>query len=68
MKAGKPFLTNNGCLENRDIMLRDDKKIIADEKLVQLFNDHYINIVIRSCGFKPEKIQFDVGSGDKNGV
>ena len=68
MKAVKPFLTNNGCLENRDIMLRDDKKIIADEKLVQLFNDHYINIVIRSCGFKSEKIQFDVGSGDKNGV
>ena len=39
----KPFLTNKGCLEK---MLRDDKKMITDEKkLVQPFNDHYINIV-----------------------
>ena len=45
-KAIKPFLTNNGCLEKSDIMLRDDEKMIIDEKiLVQLFSDHYINIV-----------------------
>ena len=60
-KAIKPFLTNKGCLENSDIMLRDDEKMITDEKkLVQLFNDHYVNIVERSCGFKPEKVEFDV--------
>ena len=45
-KAIKPFLTSKVCLENSDIMLRDDEKMITDEKkLVQLFNDHYINIV-----------------------
>ena len=50
-------------------MLRDDEKMITDEKkLVQLFNDHYINIVERSCGFKPEKVEFDFGSCNKNWV
>ena len=50
-------------------MLRDDEKMITDEKkLVQLFNDHYINVVERSYGFKPEKVEFDFGSCNKNGV
>ena len=35
---------------------------------MQLFNDHYINIVERSCGFKPEKGEFNVGSRNKNWV
>ena len=62
-------MTNKGCLEESDIMLRDDEKMITDEKkLVQLFNDHYINIVERSCGFKPEKVEFDIGSSNKNEV
>ena len=61
-KAIKPFLTNKDCLEKSDIMLRDDEKMITDEKkLVQLFNDHYINIVERSCSFKPGKVEFDFG-------
>ena len=43
--------------------------MITDEKkLVQLFNDYYINIIERSCGFKPEKIEFDIGSSNKNEV
>ena len=68
-KAIKPFLTKKGCLENSDIMLRDDKKMITDEKkVVQLFNNHYINIVERSCGFKPEKVEFVIGSSNKNEV
>ena len=50
-------------------MLRDDEKMITNKKkLVQLFNEHYINIVERSCGFKPEKVEFDFGSCNKNGV
>ena len=50
-------------------MLRDGPKMITDEKiLVQLFNDHYINTVERSCGFKPEKLELDFGSCNKNGV
>ena len=69
MKAIKAFLRNKGCLENIDIMLRDDEKMIADEKkLVQLFKDHYINIAEWSCGFKPEKVESDIGSDNKNGV
>ena len=56
-KAIKPFLTNKCCLENSEIMLRDDEKTITDQKkLVQSFNDHYITILERSCGFKPEKV------------
>ena len=43
--------------------------MIADEKkLVQLFDDHYINIVEQVCGFKPEKVEFDIGSTNKNEV
>ena len=61
-KAINLFLTNKSCLENGDIMLRDDEKMINDvKKLVQLFNDHYINILEQSCGIKPEKIEFDIG-------
>ena len=68
-KAIKPFLKKKGYLENKDMMLRDDEKMITDEKtLVQLFNYHYINIVERSCGFKPEKVEFDIGSNNKNEV
>ena len=47
-------MTNKGFFENSDVMLKDDEKTITNEKkLVQLFTDHYINIVERSCGFKP---------------
>ena len=50
-------------------MLRDDEKMITDEKkLVQLFNDHYINIVEWSCGFKPENVEIDFGPCNENGV
>ena len=56
-KTMKPFFTNKGCLDNCDIILRDDKKMISDDKrLAKLFNEHYINIVERSSGLKPEKL------------
>ena len=56
-KTMKPLLTNKGCLDNCDIMLRGDNKMIADDKrLAKLFNEHYINIVERSSGPKPGKI------------
>ena len=68
-KAIKPFLTNKGCLQNSDTMLRADDKIITDgKKLVQFFNDHYIDIAERSCGFRPEQVEFDIGSSNKNVV
>ena len=57
-KPIKLFLTNKGCLENSDIILRDSKKIITvEKKLVQLFHDHYINIIERSSVMKPEKLE-----------
>ena len=44
-------------------MLKNDEKMITDEKkLVQLFNNRYIRIVGRSCGFKAEKVEFDIES------
>ena len=47
----RPFLVNKGLLNSSEIMLRKEKKIITDTKeIVQLLNDHYINIVERSCG------------------
>ena len=59
-KTIKPFLTNKGCLENSDIMLINDDEMIADDKtLAKTFNEHYINIVERSSGLKPEKMKFD---------
>ena len=59
----KPFLAKKISLETSDIMLRDDEKMISDKKkLVQLFNDHYINIAARSCGIKPDKVEFVIGS------
>ena len=38
-------------------MLRKEKKIITDTKeRVQVLNDHYINIVEKSCGEKPTSL------------
>ena len=68
-KAETPILINKVCIQNKVIMLRDDKKMIIDEKkLVQLFKDHYINIVEHSCGIKPEKVDFNIGSSNQKGV
>ena len=59
-KTIKPFLTNKGCLENSDIMLINDDEMVTDDKtLAKTFNEHYINIVERSSGLKPEKTEFD---------
>ena len=58
-KEFKPFLTNKGCLENSDTMLINDDEMVTDDKtLAKTFNEHYINIVERSSGLKPEKMEF----------
>ena len=65
-KVIKTFLTNKGYLQNSDTVLRADDKIITDDKkLVQPFSDHYINIAERSCGFKPEKVEFELDQAIK---
>ena len=55
-KTMKPFLTNKGSLNNSDIMLRGDNKMITDDKrLLNFLSEHYINIEERSSSLKPEK-------------
>ena len=42
----KPFLKNKGFLENDDITLIEENKVITSEReLAKTFNEHYINIV-----------------------
>ena len=50
----KPFLTNNGCISNDFIGIENEGNLICNEQeLVELFNEHYINIVEKSPGKKP---------------
>ena len=59
----KPFMTNKGMIPNKDITLIDGKNVITDEyEILQKFNKHYINIVEKSCGNKPNKIVTKLGS------
>ena len=49
----KPFLTNNGCMSKDFIGIENEGNLICNEqKLVELFNEHYINIVEISSGKK----------------
>ena len=53
-KFARPFFLNKGSLNNPEIMTRKENKIITDTKeIVQVLNDHYINIVEKSCRKKP---------------
>ena len=59
----KPFLTNKGFLENNDITITEENKVITNEReLAKTFNEHYINIVEKSSGIKPK----DISQRDKN--
>ena len=50
----KPYLTNNGCISNDFIGIENDNNPICNEyELVELFNEHYINIVEKSSAKKP---------------
>ena len=53
----KPFLTNKGFIDGNEITIVDGDEIISEEKeLVKIFNEHYINIVERTCGIKPKTL------------
>ena len=53
----KPFLANKGFLENNDISLIEENKVItSDKELTKTFNEYYINIVEKSSGIKPKDI------------
>ena len=44
-------------IANNDITLIDGENVITDEyEISQTFNKHYINIVEKRCGNKPNKI------------
>ena len=56
----KPFITNKSGITNNTIMLQQNNSIITDEKeLTTIFNDHYINIVEKSSGIKPNSIIYE---------
>ena len=54
-KVIKPFLINKGFIDGNEITIVDGDEIISEEKeLVKIFNEHYINIVEKTCGLKPK--------------
>ena len=56
-KIIKCFLSNESHLENVDIMLNHNNKIICnDHELVKVFNEHYINTIEKSGGEEPTNI------------
>ena len=56
-KIIKPFLTNKGLLPGNELTLIENDEVITEEKiLAEKFNNHYTNIVERSCGVKPTKL------------
>ena len=61
----KPFLSNKGRLASSDISLvKNDTVITDDQELTEIFNEHYVNIVEKSNGKKPNSIAKDVGISD----
>ena len=51
--AIKPFWTNNDCTSNDFIGIENEGNLICNEQeLVELFNEHYMNIVEKSSGKK----------------
>ena len=61
----KPFLSNKGGLASSDISLvKNDTVITDDQELTEIFNEHYVNIVEKSSGKKPNSIAKDVGISD----
>ena len=57
-KTMKPFVTNKSGISNDNIMIVDNERLITDDKeLARMLNDHYINIVEKSSGVKPNSIE-----------
>ena len=62
---GKPFLSNKGGLAGSDISLVKNNRIVTeDRELVEIFNDHYINIVEKPSGVNPCKIADTLSTDD----
>ena len=64
----KPFVTNKSGISNDNITIVDNERLITDDKeLARMLNDHYINIVEKSSGVKPNSIDFK-DAQNKQGV
>ena len=63
-------MTNKGMIASNDIILTDGKNVITNEyEISQTFNKHYINIVEKNCGNKPNKTGSTLGSlNDKDAI
>ena len=56
-KLMKPALTNKGIIGSDVIILEENGELISDEhKLVEIFNNHYINIVETTMGKPPPSL------------
>ena len=67
-KTMKPFVTNKSGISNDNITIVDNERIITDDKeLATMLNNHYINIVEKSSGIKPNSIDFKEAQ-NKQGV
>ena len=56
-------MTNKGMVTSNDISLIKGKNVTTDEhEISHTFSKHYINIVEKSCGNKPNKIGTTLGS------
>ena len=56
-------MTDKRMVASNNITLIEGKNAITDEyEISQTFNKHYINIVEKSCGNKPNKIGTTLGS------
>ena len=53
----EPMLTNKGIYDSGTIILKENGALIKEEKkLVELFNEHYINIVESTTGTAPTNL------------
>ena len=56
-KIMKPLMTNKGVMSSGVIILEENGELISDEsKLVDIFNDFYVNIVESAVGSKPTNL------------
>ena len=62
-KTIERFLTNKVCLEYNDIILLNGEEVITNDRiLAKRLNEHYVNVVERTRGFKLSKMSFSVES------
>ena len=65
----KSSMKNNGMIASNEITLIEGKYVITDEyEISQTFKKHYVNIVEKSCGKRPNIIGTILGSWNDSDV